>query len=52
MMSRDARWISGHNVATASSTTVTRYSRLKAPTTVARTQMSVIVPVATSVSTP
>src|SRR3989449_3202837 len=48
MISRVARWISGQSVATPSSTTVTRYSRLKAPMTVARTQMSVIVPVMTS----
>src|SRR5687767_3507744 len=52
MMSRVARWISGHSVDTASSTTVIRYSRLNAPTTVARTQMSVIVPVTTSEVTP
>ena len=47
MMSSVARWISGQSVATPSSTTVTRYSRWKAPTTVASTQMSVIVPVTT-----
>ena len=52
MMSSVARWISGQSVVTASSTTVIRYSRLNAPTTVASTQMSVMVPVTTSVSTP
>src|SRR5207249_3394962 len=52
MMSSVARWISGQSVATASSATVTRYSRLHAPTTLARTQMSVSVPVTTSDVTP
>src|SRR5262245_6333864 len=47
MMSRVACWISGQSVATPSSTTVTRYSRWNAPTTVASTQMSVNVPVTT-----
>src|SRR5438094_693800 len=52
MMSSVARWISGQSVATASSATVTRYSRLNAPTMLARTQMSVSVPVTTSEVTP
>src|SRR3989338_6571704 len=47
-MSRVARWIGGQSVETPSSTTLTRYSRLKAPMTVASTQMSVMVPVTTS----
>jgi len=51
-MSSVARWIGGQSVETPSSTTRTRYSRLKAPTTVASTQMSVIVPVTTSAVTP
>src|SRR5439155_3447930 len=52
MMSRVARWISGQSVATPSSTTLTRYSRWRAPITVASTQISVIVPVTTSDVTP
>src|SRR5438876_8451271 len=52
MMSRVARWISGQSVATPSSTTLTRYSRWRAPITVASTQISVIVPVTMSDVTP
>src|SRR3990167_5793102 len=51
-MSSAARWIGGQSVETPSSTTLTRYSRLKAPMTVASTQMSVMVPVTISEVTP